>query len=53
MTWAEFKKAVEALGVKDEDIVSYIDCYPGLGTLRLRRDQRDDGRKYVAVIDDP
>lgn len=29
MTWAEFKRAVEACGVKDEDTLWFIDWHTG------------------------
>jgi hypothetical protein len=27
LTWGEFKKQVEAQGIRDDDVISYIDTY--------------------------
>lgn len=47
MTWAEFKKVVEAAGVKDGDVVDYIDTDKG-GPLEIAR---DDSGSFVVYGD--
>jgi hypothetical protein len=44
MTWKEFKEYVEARGMKDNDVVLYLDTYPGPDT-KIIVDER--GRKSV------
>ncbi len=42
MTWKEFKAAVEACGVKDDDAIDFIDCSNYLPTLTVERNERGD-----------
>ena len=49
MTWAEFRKTVEETGVKDNDIVLYIDTgsYPSI--LDVTVDEEADGERTVTI----
>ncbi len=42
MTWAEFKEAVEAQGVVDEDLIAFIDCSCLAGHIEVQKTARDD-----------
>jgi hypothetical protein len=45
MTWGEFKAAVEAAGVEDDDEVRYIDCNPRMaGAITVERRAEEEGR---------
>jgi hypothetical protein len=41
MTWAEFKKAVETLGVRDDEEMWFIDWNGGTPQLYKRGEDRD------------
>lgn len=45
MTWKEFKDAVEAQGVEDEDRIGLIDCSDYLPQLRVERGE--DGLVFI------
>lgn len=53
MTWAEFKQAVKAAGIRDEDDIAYIDgSWYGTGTVGAYvLSVRADGRWQVAIDD--
>jgi hypothetical protein len=47
MTWGEFKAAVEAQGVEDDDELDHIDCSPiDAVSVHVHRDE-PDGPFYV------
>lgn len=51
MTWGEFKEAVEAQGVSDNDIMSYIDIRGGdLVAVRRFPERNNPSRSGFMVI---
>lgn len=50
MTWKEFKEAVEAQGVTDDDKVEYIDTYPERG-ISVGWDEFPAGRQFYVQDD--
>ena len=47
MTWEEIKKAVEALGVKNSDVIAWIDLHPyGPESIENKRDQEGKVQIY-------
>ncbi len=52
ITWEEFKKAVEAKGVKDTDVVDYIDWsgYHAIDELvRVERETYENGETAAKI----
>lgn len=49
-TWGDFKKAVEALGVKDDEEIIYIDVAP-LGEVHAEYEEPSAGQRGGWRID--
>jgi len=51
MTWKQFKAAIEASGVKDDDQIFYIDTgnYPASDSLSVHVEDKGDRREFTAT----
>lgn len=50
MTWADFKAAVEAKGVKDSDEIGFIDVSsPGISDIEVNFDEHEAGGRTVDI----
>jgi hypothetical protein len=49
MTWAEFKKAVEDKGVRDDDDMSYIDVNDDDLVVEIKPNPHDEKHRFFHI----